>query len=129
MSKITNRQAGALVRERREFVTGNKTVFAARAGRFYTVYSYGVHFPMYIHDHVTSTWIGNRDGYSVTTARHKGQCHPGQVDLWLDTDGMKRLLQAGTAQLSAARVLVREVFSDYPKVEIDKIVSVMGVQS
>ncbi len=67
----TNRQSVDLIRARREFHTGNKTIFAQvdHAGR-YVVYSYGRHFPMAVY--VDGRWIVNSDRYSVTTTRHQG---------------------------------------------------------
>lgn len=42
----------------------------------YVVYSYGLHFPMYVFDFATSTWYANTDKYSTTTGKHKSQARP-----------------------------------------------------
>ena len=74
--KVTNRQAGDLVRMREEFTTANGTIFSRWETPFcYVVYSYGEHWPLHIWDR--GQWYSNADRYSVTTSRHFGLTHPG----------------------------------------------------
>jgi hypothetical protein len=83
-------------------------VFATlESGRYYVVWSYGRHFPMYCFDTQTSTWYGNKDGYSKTTACHKSKYHPWKTQpdnwkqvqesvVWLDTDALRSICVYGT---------------------------------
>ena len=61
--------------------------------KIYVVYSYGMHFPMYVYDDNENVWVGNEDKYSRSTTRHQSQCRPsGGVDVWLSTDEMVKLV-------------------------------------
>lgn len=102
MTRPTNRDVGALVAARREFQTGNKTIYAQwitdqsdpefyRA--IYVVFSYGQHFPMYIWDDATMQWYANKDKYSSTTSRHQTHARPPHVDQWFDTEGMQSIVR------------------------------------
>lgn len=96
--RITNRAAGSLVRCKREFRGSN--LYAEYVGDTYVCYSYGEHFPLYMHH--DGQWYVNMDSYSVTTSRHRNQAHPGAgIDLVeSDTDTMKGMRRA--AELLAA---------------------------
>ena len=102
MAKTTLKEMQAEVNGRREF-EGN-SVFAKAGTSFYTVYSYGYHFPMYVYDYAIGKWIGNKDKYSVTTSKHQGKCHPHEVEFWLTTKELKDMLNmAGFIQYKTAR--------------------------
>ena len=59
---------------RRPFADTNK--WACHIGHFYVVYSYGSHWPMFIYDEIQRRWFENEDSRSVTTSKHRSQCHP-----------------------------------------------------
>jgi hypothetical protein len=48
----------------------------------YVVYSYGLHFPMYVYDYAADKWYENTDKYSSTTSKQQGQARP-----WCRRDG------------------------------------------
>lgn len=60
--------------------------------RLYVVYSYGEHFPMYVYDDNEDVWVGNKDKYSRSTTRHQSLARPSEIDVWLNTDELVRLV-------------------------------------
>jgi len=109
MPYTTLREAGTCVR-RREIFTGNNIYgrwYSDDSGdhRWYVVFSYGSHFPMYIWDVDTVMWYGNRDRYSSTTSRHQSACAPPHVDAWYDTDMMQKFATFGVVQVTKARMM------------------------
>ena len=62
----------------------------------YVVYSYGRHFPMFIH--LKGVWYENSDKYSVSTSKHQSQSHPMMDTVKLNTEDMKRLLWKNTQE-------------------------------
>lgn len=78
-----------------EVFKGNSVYSEHTGANLYCVYSYGYHFPMYVYDYMIGKWIGNSSKYGVTTSKHQGKCHPNNVSFWLDTTGMKELIQLG----------------------------------
>lgn len=95
MTKTENKHMGAFVRSRLLFENRNGTVYSQRARGLYTVFSYGLHFPMYIWEEDRQVWYGNKDKYSATTSRHQALCRPPQVDQWFDTETMCKLYERG----------------------------------
>jgi hypothetical protein len=107
--KIANRDAREYVLQRKPFdgsnlyarqrtlVTSDDTV------TWYTVYSYGEHYPMFIH--INGHWFENDDGYSRTTSKHRSQCYPHGSDTFpLSTQWMKVLAEQGYVALAKMRV-------------------------
>lgn len=70
--KTANFKARQHVQDRQPF-TGNNT-FGERVGDAYAVYSYGYHWPLFVH--VDGKWYENEGRYSVTTSKHRSQLHP-----------------------------------------------------
>lgn len=70
--KITNKNASQYVAARKDF--NGSHIFANRQNGMYAVFSYGLHWPMFIFD--GTTWYENNEKYSVTTSKQHGQCHP-----------------------------------------------------
>lgn len=63
----------------------------------YVVYSYGYHFPMYIHCRQANLWYGNSDRFSVSTSKHQSQARPSRnVDQWLTTKEMLDMIRRGS---------------------------------
>lgn len=73
--KTSNAKCREFVNTTRPF-QANHLFAENRDNRFYVVYSYGHHWPLWVYDRQQSRWYGNTDRYSVTTARHKSQSHP-----------------------------------------------------
>ena len=105
MNKIANRDVRLCVAKRVPFQGSN--LFAETKVindcEVYTVYSYGYHFPLYIAiteptTH-TITWYRNSDRYSMTTAKHFGQCNPYTVTIPMDTQKMIAIANRGVAGL------------------------------
>ena len=106
--KIANRDARQYVLRRKPFdgsnlyarrrtlVTSDDTV------TWYTVYSYGEHYPMFIH--INGYWFENEDKYSVSTSKHRSQSHPHAVTFPLSTQWMKVLAEQGYVALAKMRV-------------------------
>ncbi len=90
MTKTTNSNARHFVQQRQEF-TGSNTFGRWNNGN-YVVYSYGLHFPMFVWCAFDSKWYQNSDKYSVTTSKHKFQLHPlGECES-LNTIQLKQLI-------------------------------------
>lgn len=73
--RIANRDSGHFV-ARREIFKANNIFSENYNDRFYIVYSYGYHFPLWVYDRKDRQWYGNSDKYSVTTSKHKSQSYP-----------------------------------------------------
>lgn len=86
--EITNRSAGGYVRRKQAFQGSN--LYAERRGGTYVVFSYGEHFPLFIHR--SGEWFENADRYSVTTARHRSYAHPHTPTEMRTTQEMRALL-------------------------------------
>jgi hypothetical protein len=72
MKKVSNIRSRSYVQDRLPFKANN--LFAVNKGNKYIVYSYGVHFPLFLFSN--GIWYENQDKYSVTTSKHKTQSHP-----------------------------------------------------
>jgi len=81
--------------EYREVFTGNSVYSQQTKPTLYCVYSYGYHFPMYVYDDAIGKWIGNSSKYGTTTSKHQNKCKPNNVSFWLDTDGMREMIDMG----------------------------------
>jgi len=73
MEKIANYKARNFVQSCRPFKGGS--IFAdTLANGIYVVWSYGRHWPLFAR--LGDQWYENDDRYSVTTSKHRSQCHP-----------------------------------------------------
>lgn len=70
----------------------------------YTVYSYGLHYPMYVYDYEACQWYGNADKSTQTTQRHKTRFEPYSVSQWVNTDTLKRISIFGIVNATAQRM-------------------------
>ena len=82
---IQNADVRDYVNKRKQFTTGNKTMYSVTKDDIYIVYSYGEHWPMYIYDAIGREWFSNKDkpmnpngATSPTTARHTSCARPDQ---------------------------------------------------
>lgn len=88
--RTSNRRCKQYVNEKTPFKANH--IFAENQGRFYVVYSWGRHFPMYIYDFRNRQWFANKDRYSQSTSVHQSQARPSGDVVYLSTEEMKELL-------------------------------------
>jgi hypothetical protein len=110
--KIANRDARSFVQKEHpfqgnnlfaEYKTLNNPDGTNGPGLWYVVYSYGVHWPLFIC--ANGVWFENEDRHSVTTSKHRSQTHPHCPTILLSTEWMKKLAQGGYQALVKARVI------------------------
>ena len=87
----TLKAAVELVKSRKEFKAGNVFAIDYPVTGYYVVFSYGMHWPLFIYSCNDNRWYGNSDKYSVTTSRHYSKLNPGNV-LPLSCEEMKELV-------------------------------------
>lgn len=87
----TLKQAVELVINKKEFSAGNVFALNYPTTGYYIVFSYSMHWPLFIYDYKKQQWYGNSDKYSVTTSRHYSKLNPGNVTP-LYCGEMKRLV-------------------------------------
>lgn len=90
MGKISNNEVRYHVEWLKDFKTNNGTIIGRNAQRngdvWYVVYSYGIHFPMYLCDS-SGQWFGNSDKWSRTTTNHQSKACPYNVDItWVSRE-------------------------------------------
>ena len=77
---VNNNDMRQYVQKCQPFINNNQTVYSntsqEKDDNWYTVYSYGTHFPMYICDLNTKEWYGTWEKHSRTTTRHQNKTHP-----------------------------------------------------
>lgn len=73
--RINGRMARSFVQDRKAFRNSNSQLYAVNhTPLLYAVYSYGDHWPLFVHDGFD--WYENEDKYSRTTTRHRSNTHP-----------------------------------------------------
>jgi hypothetical protein len=70
--KTSNQKCRQYVQALQEFQGNN--LFSTHVNNHFVVYSYGLHFPLFINSN--GIWYENSDRYSVTTSKHRSQSHP-----------------------------------------------------
>ena len=93
----TLEEAVGLVKNKREFEAGNVFAVDYPTTGYYVVFSYGLHWPLFIYDYKLRQWYGNNDKHSATTSRHYSKLNPGNV-LPLSCAEMKKLVGVARAQ-------------------------------
>ena len=93
----TLNEAVGLIKGKREFEAENVFAVDYPATGYYVVFSYGLHWPLFICDHKNGQWYGNSDRRSATTSRHYSRLNPGNV-LPLSCEEMKRLVNVARMQ-------------------------------
>lgn len=96
MSRVSLRAVRGKVQGLHEFL-GN-SIYAqwwtcANGLRMYVVFSYGIHWPLFIWH--GGKWYANGDKYSVTTSRHKSAANPGEPAEELSCEEMKQFVHSG----------------------------------
>lgn len=73
--RINGRMARSFVQDRKAFRNSNSQLYAVNhTPLLYAVYSYGDHWPLFVHDGFD--WYENGDKYSSTTSRHHSHTNP-----------------------------------------------------
>ena len=90
-------EAVGLVKGKKEFEAGNVFAVNYPTTGYYVVFSYGLHWPLFIYDYKQGQWYGNIDKYSATTSKHYNKLNPGNV-LPLSCEGMKGLVNVARMQ-------------------------------
>ena len=109
-NKVANRDCRVCVQQRKPFMGSNLTgvqtiVPVSEAGNsVYVVYSYGSHYPMFIHSN--GLWFENSDKSSPSTERQRSQARPVPTSetIKLDTTKMGQLSIIGYTALAQLRV-------------------------
>jgi hypothetical protein len=70
---------------------------------WYVVYSYGNHWPLFVH--ANGVWYENADKYGPTTSKHRTQSHPLCSTTLLSVDQIKTLADRGFQALAKQRVM------------------------
>jgi hypothetical protein len=88
-----------------DFETNNKTVYGEKKGKYYVVYSYGEHYPMYVCDFEAEVWLGNNEKSSRTTERHKKHAKPLIIiHQWFNTSQLQFIMYYGFNNYIAKRL-------------------------
>ena len=86
------------------FATSRNTGECLSKPPTYTVYSYGLHYPMYVYDYEACQWYGNKDKSTQTTMRHMKLFEPYSVAHWVDTETLSNIAIYGIVETSANRM-------------------------
>ena len=90
-------EAVGLVKGKKEFEAEHVFAVDYPTTGYYVVFSYGLHWPLFIYDYAKKQWYGNSDKCSATTSRHYSKLNPGNV-LPLSCEGMKGLVNVARMQ-------------------------------
>lgn len=105
--KIANRDARPYVQSLKPF-QGNNLFAVIRQPdpdspeSWYVVYSYGYHWPLFVHTH--GVWYENADKYGPTTSKHRTQSHPLRSTTLLSVDQIQTLADGGFQALAKERL-------------------------
>jgi len=113
--KVANRDARPLVQRQHpfegsnlyaQFHTQNHPNGDNGPDMWYVVYSFGSHWPLFIH--ANGIWFENGAKHSQTTAKHRTQVHPHCSTVLLSVQWMRRLATGGYAVIAKERILQGE---------------------
>jgi hypothetical protein len=100
-ARVSNRDSRDYVKKLKEFKANNiwsewvRDENTDTEDARYVVYSYGAHWPLFIYEVKTDMWFENGSKYSVTTSKHKSQCHPYTDTTKLHVDDMIKVRDNG----------------------------------
>jgi len=110
--KIANRDARQFVQKQHPFEGSNlyaqfhtqKNEDGTHTGMWYAVYSFGDHWPLFVH--ANDTWFENEEKYSKpTTNKHRTQTHPHCPTVLLSAKWMIVLAKKGYDAIAKERIL------------------------
>jgi hypothetical protein len=121
--KVANSKCRALVQQRKPFEGSNlySRVYGNPHESWYVVYSYGEHWPLFIH--ANGCWFENEEKASQSTSKHRSQAHPHTNTILLSTAWMKRLAQGGWVAIAKERILSRP---DQRQSQTEALMAFMG---
>ena len=90
MIKTSNMRCSELVNKKIAFKANNIFSEHIKEDKLYIVYSYGLHFPMFIK--WKNTWFENSDKYSVSTSKQQSQARPNAKTKKINTKKMKEII-------------------------------------
>lgn len=89
--RINGRLARPYVQERKPFTNSNGQLFGRyEAPLLYVVYSYGEHWPLFVHDGFD--WYENEERYSPTTTRHRSHAHPFRETIKVSRNALRAMI-------------------------------------
>lgn len=89
--RINGRLARPYVQERKPFTNSNGQLFGRwEAPLLYVVYSYGEHWPLFVHDGFD--WYENEERYSPTTSKHRTQTHPFRETIKVSRNALRAMI-------------------------------------
>lgn len=114
-TRVSNKKCRDCVQSRKPFIASN--LFGKfTTGNTFVVYSYGEHWPLFIHSE--GVWFENEDSCSVSTARHKSQAHPQRTTILLSLHWMKQLANGGYTAIAKERILGSHQPSSWEEVTV-----------
>ena len=84
--------------QNREIFDGNNCYAIHQTDDRYVVYSYGSHWPLFVHEH--GVWYENVSKYSRTTSKHHSVLHPLCDTTPMEFNQMQVLAESGIVGLS-----------------------------
>ena len=70
----------------------------------YSLYSYGLHYPMYVYDYEACQWYGNKTKSTQTTMRHMKMFEPYSIAQWVEAETLSNIAMYGIVHTSAQRM-------------------------
>ena len=114
VKRINGRTSRPYVQRTEPFKNSNGQLYAEWYGKpndvedslsRYVVYSYGVHWPLFVYVPSVGLWFENTDRHSVTTSKHRSQTHPHCDTVPLTLDRMKLLARLGYMSMANDRLI------------------------
>lgn len=106
--RTSNKNARGFVQRREPFRANN--TYAEVIGGRYVVYSYGAHWPLFVHE--GGQWYFNSSKYGTTTSKHHSQLHPLCDGTALPVEKMLELAQFGLTGMLTKHLVGDEVFAE-----------------
>jgi hypothetical protein len=105
--KIANRDARPYVQRLQPFQGNNLSAVIRQPDpdspeSWYVVYSYGTHWPLFVHTH--GVWYENAAMHGTTTSKHRTQCHPLCSTTLLPVGQIQTLANGGFTALAKQRL-------------------------
>ncbi len=102
MHRTANSSARELVQQREEFRGSSLFGCWDKELEQYAVYSYGSHWPLFIWE--DGAWYENSGKYSLSTTKHRSQCHPHCETTLLTPAEMCRVNSVGAREYMLAKL-------------------------
>lgn len=107
MKRVSNKHCRPFVQERIPFRGSNLYAewipTVTEGDERYVVYSYGIHWPLFIY--TNGCWFENEQRHSLSTAIHRTHAHPHHPTILLSTHWMRVLADCGYSAIAKERIL------------------------